>query len=203
MIQWWNGLDIFARVYAFIAIPSTLVLIVQSVMLLFGLGGEEDGIDLTGNDMVDTPGGGGGDGLALFSIRGIMAMLCVGGWSGLALYASGVNRPLTILLSAICGLAALFALAYLMRAAMKLQSSGNINLSSAIGKTGRVYIPIPPHTKGSGKINITLQERYLEVEAVTTADRKLATGETVRVVSTDGTGTLVVEPLSEGETGSP
>lgn len=195
MIQWWNNLDVFSRVYALIAIPSTLVLIVQTVLLFFGAG--EDGIDLNGDGQIDTPGDGGSDGLSLFSIRGIMALLCVGGWSGLALYASGVNRALTIIISLVCGTAALFMIAYLMKAAMKLQSSGNINLSSAVGKTGRVYIPIPPHTQGSGKINLTLQERFIEAEAVTTADRRLATGETVRVVATDGSGMLVVEPLAK------
>ncbi|MGM9652047.1 MAG: hypothetical protein ACI3XP_00220 [Eubacteriales bacterium] len=195
MIQWWNNLDVFSRVYALIAIPSTLVLIVQTVLLFFGAG--EDGIDLNGDGQIDTPGDGGSDGLSLFSIRGIMALLCVGGWSGLALYASGVSRALTIIISLVCGTAALFMIAYLMKAAMKLQSNGNINLSAAVGKTGRVYIPIPPHTQGSGKINLTLQERFMEVEAITTADRRLATGEAVRVIATDGSGMLVVEPLAK------
>lgn len=197
MIQWWNNLDVFARVYALIAIPSTLILLLQTVMLFLGLGADEDGIDLTGNDIPDTPGDGGADGLTLFSVRGIMAMLCIGGWSGLALYASGVSRPLTIVLSFLCGAAALFAIAYMMKAAMKLQSSGNIDLGHAIGKTGRVYIPIPANSTGSGKITLTVQERFIEAEAVTTAERKLATGEPVRVVATDNAGLLVVEPLSQ------
>ena len=195
MIQWWNSLDTFARVYAFIAIASTLVLIVQTILLMIGLNDGDDGLDLTDNGLADTPGDGGSDGLALFSIRGIMALLTVGGWSGLALYASGVNRPITILISAVCGVAALFGIAYLMRATMKLQSNGNISLSHAIGKTGRVYIPIPASTQGSGKITLTLQERFLEADAVTTADRKLVTGEAVRVVATDDSGLLVVEPV--------
>ena len=151
MIQWWNSLDTFARIYAFIAIPSTLVLIVQTILLMIGLNDGDEGLDLTDNGISDTPGDGGSDGLALFSIRGIMALLTVGGWSGLALYASGVNRPLTILISAVCGVAALFAIAYLMRAAMKLQSNGNISLSHAIGKTGRVYIPIPPTPRAAAR----------------------------------------------------
>ena len=84
-----------------------------------------------------------------------------------------------------------------MRAAMKLQSSGNIQLGTAIGKVGRVYIPVPPHTAGSGKITLTLQERFIEADAVTTAARRLTTGEAVRIVSVSEAGMLVVEPLSE------
>ena len=200
MIAWWNNLDLFARVYACIAIPSTLILIVQTVMLLFGLGGgEESGIDLDGDGVPDTPGMEGSDGMSLFTVRGVMGFLTVGGWSGLALYASGVSRPLTILLSVLCGAAALLAIGYMMRAAMKLQSSGNIQFGTAIGKTGRVYIPIPPSASGSGKITLTLQERFLEAEAVTTAARRLTTGEAVRIVSVNESGILVVEPLADSE----
>ena len=54
MIQWWNSLDTFARVYAFIAIPSTLVLIVQTILLMIGLNDGDDGLDLTDNGITDT-----------------------------------------------------------------------------------------------------------------------------------------------------
>ena len=63
MIQWWNSLDLFALVYALIAVPATLVLILQTLLLFFGIGADDEGIDLTGNDQIDTPGDGGGDGL--------------------------------------------------------------------------------------------------------------------------------------------
>ena len=55
MIQWWNSLDTFARIYAFIAIPSTLVLIVQTILLMIGLNDGDDGLDLTDNGITDTP----------------------------------------------------------------------------------------------------------------------------------------------------
>jgi len=48
---------------------------------------------------------------------------------------------------------------------------------------------------GSGKINLSLYDRFIEIGAVTQCDRKLKTGESVRVVSTDETGLVVVEPL--------
>jgi hypothetical protein len=82
MIEWWKSLDPAGQIFAIIAIPSTLVLTIQTVLLLFGIGDDDidaDGIDITGNGIGDTPGDGGGDGLALFSLRGIMAMAAVGG----------------------------------------------------------------------------------------------------------------------------
>ena len=47
MIEWWNNMDLVGQIFALIAIPSTLVLVVQTVLLLFGIGGDDidaDGI---------------------------------------------------------------------------------------------------------------------------------------------------------------
>ena len=46
MIGWWNGLTDLQRIFALVGIPATLVLVVQTILLLFGLGaGHEDGCD--------------------------------------------------------------------------------------------------------------------------------------------------------------
>ena len=191
MIQWWNNMDLVGQIFALIAIPATLVLVIQTVLLFFGFG--DDDIDIDGSDIdID-----GSDGMALFSIRGIMGMAAIGGWSGLVMYEAGINIWVTILLALAFGFLALVGIAYIMKLASKLQSSGNIDLGSAIGKVGTVYIPIPPRMQGTGKINITLQERFLEVSAMTNVDRKIATGESVRIVATDENSVVVVEPIKE------
>ena len=179
-------MDLAARVFAIVAIPSTLVLVVQTILLFFGFDEEFDGD-------VDIPGD---DGMVLFSLRGIMGMAAVGGWSGLVLYQTGLPLGMAVLLAVVFGFIALVGIAWLMKVSMKLQSSGNLDLGYAIGKVGTVYIPIPAEMKGTGKVNITIQERLVEVNAVTACDRKLSTGESVRVVGTDETGVLVVEPFS-------
>ncbi len=180
-------MDLAGRVFALIAVPSTLVLVIQTVLLLFGIGDDIDGD-------FDVPGD---DGFVLFSLRGIMTLAAVGGWSGLMLYETGIPLVVSCILALIFGFLALVAIAWLMKVSMKLQSSGNPDLGYAIGKVGTVYIPIPAEMKGSGKVNITLQDRLVELSAVTAADRKLATGENVRVVATDETGVLVVEPVGQ------
>lgn len=196
MITWWNNMDIVGQIFALIAIPATLVLVVQTILVLvLGDSDLHDGVDLTGNGEIDTPGDGGGDGMALFSLRGIMAMASVGGWSGLVMHEAGVPLVVTILLACAFGFLALVAIAYIMKLSAKLEETGNLDLGYAIGKVGTVYLSIPPAMSGVGKINLTIQERFVEVNAMTTAERKLATGESVRVVSTNETGLLVVVPL--------
>ena len=194
MINWWNSLGVTGQIFAIIAIPSTLVLIVQTILLFFGIGDGDADVDID-TDISEDFTGSDGDGLAVFSIRGITAMLAVTGWSGLAMYQAGWSLWLVILLSVIFGIIALVGIAYMMKAIMKLQDEGNIDLGSAVGKSGKVYIPIPGNMSGSGKITLTLQERFIETEAVTTSQRTLKTGETVRIVATDEVGTLVVEPV--------
>ena len=187
MIAWWNGMDVAGRIFALIAVPSTLVLVVQTILLFFGIGD-----DIDGDVEIPTD-----DGFVLFSLRGIMGMAAVGGWSGLVLYQTGLPLGFTVVLALIFGFLALVGIAWLMKLSLKLQSSGNLDLGYAIGKVGTVYIPIPAEMKGTGKINITIQERLVEVNAMTPAGRKIATGESVRVISTDETGILVVEPFDK------
>ena len=190
MLDWWASLTGLQQVFALIGIPATLVLVVQTVLLLVGMGGDSDAdIDADGIDIGES----GDGGLTLFSVRGIMAMLCVAGWSGIVFVDFGLGSAAAIVLAALCGVAALFGTAYLMKAVLKLQSSGNIQLGTAIGKTGEVYIPIPPKGQGRGKISITIQDRFIEIDAISGSEDTLKTGETVRVVSTDEAGLVVVE----------
>lgn len=191
MANWWNSLSDLQHIFAFIGIPATLVLIVQTILLFFGIGDGDDGIDLDGDGIPDEIGG--DDGLTLFSIRGIVGMLCIAGWAGIVFIDFGVSNILSIILALLCGVATLFGIAYLMKAVLKLQSNGTMQLGAAVGKTGEVYIPIPPKGRGRGKINIVVQDRYVELDAVTNSDDTLKTGETVRVVSTDEMGLVMVE----------
>ncbi|MEA4831191.1 MAG: NfeD family protein [Oscillospiraceae bacterium] len=200
MIKWFEALSDVSSIYAIIAIPSTVILVLQTILLLFGIGDGSDGsadIDVNGDGVID-PGSGadtGDAGLSLFSVRGIMAFFCVGSWSGMLFDGMSLPVVLTVLLSAACGFAALMLIAVLMKLMLKLQSSGNIDLNNAIGKVGEVYIPIPGCAKGRGKVNIIIQEKYSEVSAMTKDPDTIKTGEQVRVVSTNGLDMFVVERI--------
>ncbi len=59
MLNWWNSLDALQHFFAYVAIPATLILCIQTILLLFGLGAGGDG-DLDS----DTSGLDTGDGTA-------------------------------------------------------------------------------------------------------------------------------------------
>ena len=194
MTNWWNELDLIQQIFALIALPSTVLIVIQTVLLLIGIGGESDTDvdvdDVDGIDLAD-------DGLAIFSVRGILSMLCITGWVAVALLETTLPAGVSIGIAIACGIATLIGMAYLMRAVNKLQSSGNIDIGNCIGKIGEVYIPVPAAGEGSGKVNLTVQEKFSEFTAITTAGEQLKTGSFVRVVAVSEAGMLVVEPIDK------
>ena len=59
-----------------------------------------------------------------------------------------------------------------------------------------VYVPIAANRERAGKVQVKLQDRLVEFEAVTTSEDRLPTGTRVRVVGVVG-NRLDVEPLHE------
>ena len=196
MINWWNELDLIQQIFALIALPSTVLIIIQTVLLLIGIGGESDtDVDVDDVDGIDLP----DDGLAIFSVRGILSMLCITGWVAVALLETSLPAGVSIAIAIVCGIATLIGMAFLMRAINRLQSSGNIDIGNCIGKIGEVYIPVPAAGKGAGKVNLTVQEKFSEFTAITTAGDQLKTGSYVRVVAVNEAGVLVVEPIDKND----
>lgn len=194
MASWWNALSLSEQIFAAIAIPATVIMLIQAVLLLvgFGLDADVDGDGVPDADMDN-------DGLGLISIRGIVAFFSVGGWAGFAADEGGLPVIVSTLIALTAGLLALFGIALLVRSIYKLQAEGNLNIENAIGKTGKVYLRVPPNGQGQGKINVLLQDRLTELDAINEGDQALATGETVLVLSVADAQTVIVRGLHTEE----
>lgn len=132
-------------------------------------------------------------GLRILTVRGIVAFLAVCGWVGVALTDLGVQHAADHLhLPSSAVWAAMLLVAVLLRAATKMQQSGNLDIRNAIGVTGEVYIPIPEG--GKGKVTLILQERFSELDAMCPSGA-LKTGVPVKVTDVLENGTLIVTPL--------
>lgn len=204
--EWWNAMSTAQHAFMFVAVPATLVLLIQTVMLLIGLG-HGDGLDLDGDgvpDGLDMPDGGDFDGdgvpdvhdglegdLRVFTVRGLVAFFAVFGWTGSAMLAADMPLWFAAVGAFFAGATAMILIALLMRAMLRLQQSGNLDPKNAIGKSGSVYVTIPAGRKGSGKVNLVLQERFSELDAVTDGE-EIPTGREVTVVGVTTLGTLVV-----------
>lgn len=210
--NWWEGLTLLQQCFAVVAIPATVILLLQTVLLLFGLGGHDadhgevdtdhdfdHGFDHDADHDFDHDAHDGAHhaaGIRLFTLRGIVALFAVGGWLGVAMCDLGLSPALAGLIAAAGGFAALVIAALVIKYALRLQENGNIAAKNAVAHTATVYIPIPAARSGCGKVTMNLQERFVEMEALTDCDRTLKTGETVQVVGVTDEDKLVVRPLS-------
>ena len=209
MIAWFESLSAIQRFFAYVAIPSTLVLAIQTILLIFGLAGGGDGADADGLDFdsdgetdleidldPDIPGhddlSAADGGLRLFTVRGFIAFFTVFGWGGLAFLRAGMPVLPSTLIAAVLGMASMLVMAIIFKLCMRLQSDGTMRLENAIGQSGSVYLTIPPARQGRGKVEVMIQEQIRELEAVTDEKEPLPTGCEIVVTAVSGRSTLVV-----------
>ena len=198
-----------SQIFYCVAIPATLVLLVQTVLMLLGMGeGGGTEAEVGGDDLPDGVEGDGVfgeelpteaddsfgiDGLRIFTLRGIVAFFVVFGWVGVAMDAAAVLIWITLLVAAVCGVVMMLVLAFLMRLVMKLRSDGTIDNRNAVGTAGKVYLTIPPSRTGEGKVQILLQGAFVERNAVTDDTEAIPTGCEVVVIGVSGQTDLVVK----------
>lgn len=197
MSEWWNDLHTFQQVLFVVACAATLFMIVQIILLAIGSGDNDATFDSdTSVDDVDTINDGGVGltifGLRILTVRSIIAFLAVASWLTFALFYS--IRFWALLPGIAAGIAAAFGIALFFKATEKLQGSGNLDITNTVGKSAEVYLTVPASRSGTGKVNVYVQERYAEMDAVTDSATPLKTGERVVVVGTLGEGTVIVAP---------
>ena len=190
--MWWQTLTLVQKIYFCIACPATVFLVVQIVMMLIGLGGDSDidssGVDLTGDGNadinVDTD-----SGLSLFTTKSLTAFFTIGGWVGFTL--GDGKMWVAIVVSLVAGAAALVIVALILKWLLRMQSSGNVKLESAIGKIAEVYLTIPAKNGGEGKITVTINESLNEYGAIQEGDEPIKTGSKVKIVRLSGNAFVV------------
>ena len=189
-----------------VAVPATVIMILQTVLIFIGMAGHSDvdmpddnGIDgVFGSDSPDAPDVHFGDsGLRIFTVRGMVAFFAVGGWAGLSALSLSGSPAAAIVTAFIAGTLALLLVAWFFRWAASLNENGTLQMDSAVGKVGEVYITVPPSMSGTGKVNVIIQGRLTEAEAMTDADRPLKYGEPVEVVGMAVGNTLKVQPIQK------
>ncbi len=204
-IEWWNALGLASQIFYVIAIPSTLILIVQTILMFIGMGGEADidgevpddipddlPDDAPDVDLPDDADISGLEGLRIFTVRGIVAFFVVFSWVGIVLDKANAHIAVTLSVATVCGFLMMLALAFLTRLVMKLRNDGNIDNKNALGTSGKVYLTIPAARKGEGKVQIMIQGSFVERNAVTDDKEPIETGSEVVVIGVSGQTDLVV-----------
>jgi len=263
---WWQGLGLVGQFMACAAIPMTIVMFLQLILMIIGVGfgGDSDGdmdgdgagidagtdagfdadtgfdtgidfdtdldvdldvdagadfsIDMNIDPDVDVDTDAGVDIISsaeavthdfshgfshhhspmkFLTVRGIVAFFALGGWAGLAALTAGLSPLMAVMIALLAGAAAMVVASLVIRFALRMQSSGNISLRNAVTQTAEVYITIPPLRANTGKITMVLQERFVELDAVTDSAEPIKPKTIVEIVDTAGRDCLVVRPVNE------
>jgi len=186
--DWWYDLGTMEQVFWGIAIIFSTLFIIQFGLSIFGLDFDTD-VDIDGTDTsysLDPS-------FTLLSVRGIIAFFAFFGWTGILALGRGYGNTVIIAMALVAGLLAMVTVAYLMFLFHQLAERGNADLNDLIFQDGSVYLTIPGHRKGRGKVHVTLSNSLREMAAVTEGE-ELKTGRIVKIIEIIENNVLVVEP---------
>lgn len=191
-------------VYFWAALIGCTLLVIQVILQVIGLGGEHDmdstspDADFDSSDVGDHDPAHGTEGNIFFGIlsfKTLVAFAGIFGLTGLSLLKSELTQSSRIGAAVLAGLAAMVAVAYMMRALYNLGSSGSVVIRNAIGHQADVYLRIPASGEGRGKVTVEIQGRTVELPAVTDGDA-IATGQVVKVIEVLSGETVKVAPVN-------
>ena len=224
MYEWWESLSGVLRVLYVIAIPSNLLLFVQTVMIVLGFGEHSadanpsdtsgldfdvdadmsvdggdlsiDDIDLSADSISAEDGSVNSDfgTLRLFTLQGIIAFLTTFSWISICFVKGGMQLVPSLFLGILAGIIMMYAVAKLLQVSSKLAENGTFRIKSTIGESALVYVTIPEKGENGGKVTLTMESGFVELSAVTEGDMPIPAGVTVRITDVVG-DTVVVEKV--------
>jgi membrane protein implicated in regulation of membrane protease activity len=176
-------------------------------MTLMGLGHHDidvghgvDAADAHGGDMDGHDAQGHHGSTWLFSVvsfRTLVAAAAFFGLAGLASQSAELSATMQLVIAVACGIAAMYGTHWTIRQFNRLGEDGTVRIQRAVGQKGTVYLTIPPAHSASGKVQVKIQDRLMEYEAVTDGDTVLVTGTQIVVVAIDGGNRLKVEAVEQ------
>lgn len=201
--------------YGICAAVGGTVLVGQFLLSLLGLHGHADGLE-----HADHFGGDAGHGLdhdhsqegqhpgedahgstsvfRILTVRTVVAALTFFGLVGLTADSAGLGSSSSIVIALAAGLAAMYAVHWLMQQMYRLRADGTVRIQRAVGQTATVYVKIPAERQGVGKIVLNIQDRMVELSAVT-AGAEIPSGRTVVVQQFVDSEVVQVEPQATPE----
>ncbi len=181
-----ENLEPLLKTFWFVAIPASLIFIIQTIMTFAGADAS-DGLEAD----FDGDLGGADAPFQLFSLRNLINFLLGFSWTGISFYTTISNKPILIILSLIVGVLFVYLFFIIIRQVQKLAEDNSFKITNTLNKTAEVYLTIPENKKGKGKIMISVNGAFHELEAMTEND-KIQSGSVVKVVRIEN-NILIVE----------
>ena len=156
-----------------ISIFSTILYILKLVIFIF-IGGDTE-IDADFDAMTETD-----ISFNFLSVQTILAFFMGFGWSGLAaLVQFNLSGRAALAIAILVGLIFMYLTAFLMCSIRKLNQNVKEDITTLVGKTGKAYTSIPPHSEG--QIQIDLNGRLSFMTAINDSDENIPSFTPVKV----------------------
>jgi len=182
--DWWSGLSVILKVFWALALPFTVLFVLQLILSFMG----HD----TPDDLPDAEIDLDGAGFQFFTLKNFIGFFTIFGWVGIAMIESGASTGAAIGVATIGGVLMMLVMAGTFYLLMKAQHDGTMRIEKAIGHTGEVYLTIQSKRGGLGKVQIMVSGAIRTLDALTDDDSDIQTGKIVKVANIVNTNTLLV-----------
>ncbi|MFD2909085.1 serine protease [Flavobacterium ardleyense] len=179
--------DPLLKAFWYIAIPVSIFFSLQTITTFIGLSGSESDIDSDGSDGGEMP-------FEVFTLRNLINFLLGFSWTGISFYERFENKTILIVLSIAVGVVFVALFFILIKQILKLSEDNSFRIENTIHKTADVYLSIPANKSGKGKVQISVNGSFHELDAMTLSLEKITSGNVIKVIAVEN-NILIVEKL--------
>ena len=190
MLEWFNALAWFPKVFWMIAIIASFIFLITIIMSFAG-GDTDDFGDVDADIDGDT-----GIGFQFITFKNLVGFFTIFGWSGIACIDAGLSQTLTIIIAIACGMVMMAIMAAMFYSMRKLTDSGTLDYNNAINQIGEVYLTVGANRSKIGKAHVRIQGALRELEALTDHPTDLKTGTVIQVKEVTSNGILIIDKLN-------
>lgn len=194
--DFFNNLSTLELTFWFIAAPSSVILLFQLILTVFGMdsmGDMETDVNFDSDSDVDMDSDSDGHApFQLLTFRNLVAFFTMTGWSGLAFLDNGFSQISSIVLAVLVGTFSMFVMAAIVYFLYRMRQEVYPTFKSAVGKSATVYLDIPEKGNGKGKVNVVIDGALKTVDAYSVG-KNFVYGEKVKVVKQEGSEVYVDE----------
>lgn len=191
MIELFKDFEPLLRTFWYIAIPTSGIFLIQTILTFMGGHHPSDSIDADfhGGDTTgeDAP-------FQLFSLRNLINFLLGFSWTGISFYNEISNRIVLVGFALAVGALFVYLFFLVIRQIQKLAEDNSFKFTDTINKSGDVYLTIPGEKAGKGKIMISIKGSVHELDAMT-ENGAIKSGAVVKVVRIESGNILIVETI--------
>lgn len=190
MIETFQSLAPVLKLYWYIAIPVSVIFIIQTIMTFVGAD-SFDGVEANFDGDLET----GDTPFQLFSFRNLINFLLGFSWAGISFFKEISDTTVLMLVATAIGVVFIFMFFFIIRSLQKLAENNSFDISNTVDKTAEVYLTVPANKTGKGKILVSVNGAVHELEAITEKEMAINSGAMVKVVKIENENIVVVETI--------